>query len=226
MVFFHAALAKPGTKFPVFTGLNISHTLPVDRIFVADPSIYLDENLTLAWYAGSRVQPDLQDIILQIIMALTRTEAPIITFGASGGGFAALYFASRLPAAQAIPVNPQIDLARYVPGPVRKWLRLGWGLDPDSKGLDNIPAVTDSGSAYRCGSPTRVWYVQNTGDQNHMENHYAPFMKSLPQGHGVIPILIDAGAGHIPPRKEQLLTILQAAAEREPVPPSPKELNA
>lgn len=225
MVLFHAALAKPGTQFPVFTGVNITHNLPVNRIFVADPSIYLDEKLTLAWYAGSQVQPDLQDVISIVLASLTASNTSTITFGASGGGFAAMHYSSRLSCSMAIPVNPQIDLADYVPGPVRRWLRLGWNLDPDKEGLDAIPAVTDSGSAYRGGSSAKVWYVQNIGDSNHMNNHYLPFMKSLPDDHGVVPILIDAGVGHVPPKKVQLEAILRAAAEGEAFPPSSAELN-
>lgn len=222
---FHAALAKPGTSFPVFSGANISQSLPVDRVFVADPTLYIDDNLTLAWYAGSHVQPDLQDAIAQILMELTSHSSQTIAFGASGGGFAALYYASRLPSALAIPVNPQVDLARYSPGPVRKWLRLGWNSDADIGGLEEIPTVTDSGLAYRSGTPAKVWYVQNTGDQNHMKNHYGPFMKSLPWGHNVVPILVDAGAGHVPPQKRHLQNILRAASEGHTDPPSSEELD-
>lgn len=213
LVLFHAALARPTIDLPVFTGASISRTLSVNRVFVADPSLYIDDNLTLAWYAGSSKQWDLQHALSKILRALIPESNSVVTFGASGGGFAALYYASQFADALAIPINPQINLKHYSPRPVKKWLELGWGLEPNISNLDTISAVTDSGKAFREGSPANVWYVQNTGDKNHMDNHFRPFMDSLPAGHRVSPLLLDVGPGHVPPKKETLVEILGSAAE-------------
>ena len=225
MVFFHAAITKPNARLPMFTGTGISKNVRADRIFIADPSLYIDDGLNLSWYAGNYAQPDLQDVIAQILTALISPGRPVVTFGASGGGFAAMHFAARIPGALAVPVNPQVDLARYNSAPVKRWLRLGWGLDPETARLTDVPAETDSGRAYREGDMTRVWYVQNTGDANHMDNHFGPFMDSLPARHRISPVLIDGGAGHVPPPKESLTTLLSAAVQGAERPPSREQLT-
>lgn len=224
MVFFHAAVSQRFTQLPMFPGAGISQRLPVDRIFITDPSLYLDPDLTLAWFAGNQRQPDLQDVLTQILTALIPKGRPVVMFGGSGGGFAALHYAARVPDSTAVPVNPQVKIEDFAKPLVNKWLRLAWGLDTSHAVVADVPSETDAGRAYRDGSPSRVWYIQNVGDERHMRMHFAPFMNSLPSRHTVIPFLVDAGPGHIRPPKEVLKEVLAAAIAGEAEPPRPDSL--
>lgn len=220
LVLFQAALPEKIMRLPVFTASGITENLPVNRIFIADPSLYVDDRLSLAWYAGNSRQPDMQSVIPKIITALSAPSHTLVTFGASGGDFASLFYAPLSGGQTAIAVNPQVNLRNYVPAPVNRWIELGWGLDPKNSTLDDLPVEVDAGKPYLNGAETRVWYVQNTGDLNHMENHYLPFVDSLPASNTVSSLLIDAGPGHIPPAKEVLSKVLFAAASSDyPEPP-------
>ena len=42
-----------------------------------------------------------------------------------------------------------------------------------------------------------------------MEHHYAPFFDVLPEGHKVESHLVDAGEGHVPPKRALLGKILK-----------------
>lgn len=217
-VFFHAALTGGTYRHPVFTGVGISQGLPTNRVFIADPSLYIDDELMLAWYAGNQQQPRLQWAIRAIIKSLVPEGQRIVTFGSSGGGFAALYYAAHAPNGTAVPVNPQTNLARYLPSAVERYGRLAWGFETDA--LENMTAVTDLTRLYRDrNSTTKVFYVQNKNDGSHMKNHFGPFMACLPEGHHVHPVLADGKPGHNPPDRAIIRQTLSAAIEGADAPP-------
>lgn len=219
-VFFHAAITSPTTRLPMFTGGGISAAIPTNRVFIADPTLYVGETTKLAWFAGNQHQPDLQSVIVQILRALIPEEQRVVFFGASGGGYAALYYSTFFPGSTAIPVNPQTDIAAYLPAFITRWLTSAWGRDGEDD-LSTVPAVTSVVPMYAEPVANRVWYVQNPGDSFHVEGHYGPFMAALDPGNDVQPVLIDGGPGHVPPPKETLTELLAAAASGAIQPPRP-----
>lgn len=208
-VFFHAALTGKKYTFPFFSGAGISAGLPTNRIFIMDPSLYVSHDLSLAWFAGNHKQPRLQYAIRGILKHLAPPEQRMVTFGSSGGGYAALYYAANREGAVAVPVNPQTNLANYNRGAVARYARLGWNLSGDDA-LKKIPAVTDLTRIYRTPGK-QVLYVQNVNDRTHMQGHFEPFMRALPAGHDVRPVLVDGKVGHHPPPKHVLRDALASA---------------
>lgn len=164
----------------------------------------------LGWYAGNRKQPRLQWVVRAILNSLISEGQRMVTFGSSGGGFAAIYYAAHRNDAIAVPVNPPVDLKRYLPSAVARYGRLAWGLDDNP--LEAISAVTDLTRLYS-RSRTKVFYLQNKNDHSHMVNHYTPFMECLPEGHDVHSILVDGKIGHHPPDKATIKQTLNAAIE-------------
>src|SRR5699024_307996 len=222
-VFFHPAVSQ--AKFPVFIGGGISESLPTNRIFISDPSLYLDDELRLAWYARNHRQDKLQWAIRGMLRALIPTGQRVVMFGASGGGFAALYYAAHYPGAIAVPVNPQIDLANYGVGAVDRYGRLGWGLTGANL-VKKIPAVTDLRRLYRQDRDVRVFYLQNLNDRTHMSGHFEPLMKCLPGSHSVHPALFRGPEGHHPPAKEMTTAVLSAAIDGAETPPAALALHS
>ena len=211
-VFFHPAVVR--AKFPVFIGGGVSEKLPTNRIFISDPSLYLSEELRLAWYAGNYRQEKLQWALRGILKALIPSGQRVVMFGASGGGFASLYYAAHYPGAVAVPINPQTNLANYLRGAVDKYGHIGWRLS--GLGLaPRIPATTDLIQLYRRSRDVSVLYLQNRNDLTHMSGHFEPFMNALPDGHRVRPILVDGPRGHHPPEKEVTKAVLSAAITGE-----------
>ena len=217
-VFFHAALSSKRYQFPVFTGGGISEDMPTNRILITDPSIYVSDEIRLGWYAGNHLQPRLQWVIRSILKRLIPMHHHVVTFGPSGGGFAALYFASKFEGATAVPVNPQTNIAMYLPTEVNRYLQHAWNLR-DADRLNEVTAVTDLARIYRSGAPNRVFYMQNRLDQSHVERHFEPFMAMLPEDHEVYPVIIDGEPGHYPPPKENIAQVLRAAIEGKSSPP-------
>lgn len=64
--FFHGAIERHFT-LPVLSGLGISGAVNANRVFVSDPSLVLDEDLMLAWYAGNSQQPNLQEVLTVVL---------------------------------------------------------------------------------------------------------------------------------------------------------------
>lgn len=214
-VFFHAALTGKKYTYPVFTGAGVSAELPTNRIFIADPSLYLSDELFLGWYAGNHKQPRLQYVIRGILNHLVPAGQKMVTFGSSGGGFAALYYAAHRDNSVAVPVNPQTNLANYNRAAVERYARLAWGLS-GGQALKKIPAVTDLTRTYRAPGK-KAFYVQNTNDRTHMQGHYSPFMDALPAGHDVRPVLVEGKAGHHPPPKTVIREVLATAVDGAPL---------
>lgn len=221
-VFFHAALVSKDYKLPFFAGKGVSADLPTNRVFIADPTLYLDERLALGWYAGNYKQPRLQYAIRGILEHLISKDQRMVTFGASGGGFAALYYASCRDGAIAVPINPQTHLSRYKSG-FPKYARLAWGLAEDGA-ESHIPALTNVTTKYRTPGK-RVFYIQNQNDIGHIENHFKPFMAALPEDHLVNPVLFDGKPGHTPPPKSLSQGVLAAAISGAISPPRIENLD-
>lgn len=211
IVFFHAALGPNVKKIPVFLGRSFSQSIPANRLFIADPSLYLNVNLRLAWYAGNTKQPELQKTLVTMIQKITKGHR-VIYFGASGGGFAALQYSASHPGSLAIPVNPQTNIERYNAIFVKRWAKLCWNLEFNpSSSLQIDTAVTNLVSLYQTPRENHVLYVQNTGDTHHMQEHWIPFAEqSLPSNH-VVEAHHYVGEGHIPPPPHQLTDILTTA---------------
>lgn len=217
-LFFNAAITNPKLSYPFFSGAGISEDLPTNRIHIHDPSLYMDAKLKLAWYAGNRRQPDLQSVISQILRALVPEDHRVVTSGSSGGGFAALYYATKFRHATAVPVNPQTNVARYNPQIVARYAELAWGVT-GSDSVARIPAELDLGEIYSRQVPNRAWYVQNTGDIGHLAGHMQPFLDVVHEDNEVETILVDAGSGHVPPPKSLIIEVLAAAVQGADRPP-------
>lgn len=209
LVSFHAAMKPSKLTLPVFTGAGVSEKLPVNRLFVCDPSLYLHTGLTLGWFAGNSGQPRLQQAISAIIGALVTAPERTILFGASGGGFAAMHYATSLPGSLAVPINPQTSLARYNPAVLERYLKVAW----QGRKLDELGITHDLVQVYAAGADNAVRYVQNTGDASHMEEHHDPFMAALPAGHQVEQVLVDVGEGHVAPPRPMMTRLLAEAVE-------------
>ncbi|MGP9604651.1 hypothetical protein ACT3SY_17775 [Brachybacterium sp. AOP42-E1-35] len=217
LVVFNAALGSPNTVHPAFMGDNISADLDINRIFIADPTLYLDDTLAVAWYAGNRFQ-GLQQVIPRVIRKLAGPEQRVILFGPSGGGFAALYFASTLAGSLAIPVNPQTSIKAYGPKGSGMYAEAAFGFVGEDA-IDAVPVTTDLVELYSAPVDCRVWYVQNTGDRGHVINHMRPFLDRLDPSNSVQSVTLYAGDGHKAPPKDVLVRILRCAARGDTTPP-------
>lgn len=168
-------------KLPVFTGLNVTGDLDVSLVALSDPTLHLDADLRLAWFAGSarlRLQAILPAILARIAQALEATR--VMFFGGSGGGFAALHYAADFPDSLTVVWNPQTDLRRYNPSHVEEYGRAAFGWTNLSEARARLPEEVSS-SLLRVYAPRRdnmILYLQNNSD-GHVAGHMQPFLTGL-----------------------------------------------
>lgn len=214
--FFHGAI-EPHFTLPVLSGLGISGGLEANRVFVSDPSLTLDEDLMLAWYAGNYKQPDLQQSLVSVFRKILETlrSDRAVFFGGSGGGFASLYFASRFDNSLAVVFNPQTIIANYAERPVRdfteKAFHLPHGLELP---LNSLPShiITNICDIYKKPIYTTIIYMQNSNDSLHLQLHLAPFLEALHPENKLLLMNEPWREGHSPPPKKVLTRVLNLVA--------------
>jgi hypothetical protein len=215
-VMFNGAVTNRSTvKLPVFARWNWGKVLDGHVLSVCDPTLYLDDELTLGWFLGTR-QHDPMLMSLRIVDALQSKlgvePENTIFYGSSGGGFAAMRAASMRKVGRAIAVNPQTAVTRYY---TRHVDRIASLFDPGATAAQSSTryperwnAIHAIDEARRRGNDLRILYVQNLEDRNHHAKHFTPFCKhfginaeggedssrslfahlySYPDGHGVEP---------------------------------------
>lgn len=190
-VFFSAAVvAREGRPGPFLSGTGLATRAGFPALCLADPSLALDSDLGLAWYAGSgrsRTQ-DLLSAFLQTVAE--RFDCELLLIGGSGGGFAALYYGARLGQRASVLVwNPQTDLLKYYRPAVRAYLEACWPgpnwrsdevLAGASRYLMQAGIEHSTIDRYRAGpGPRRLLYLQNADDDFHINHHVGPLLACL-----------------------------------------------
>lgn len=203
LVTFTGAVSPKVDTVPVWSAYRSSEGLGVNRLFISDPTLAITKKLRLGWYAGNSLQPDLQNDVTRLIeYASQRTR--VVLFGPSAGGFTSLVQASRLPGSTALVSNPQTDIAIRPAFPSYK--QHAWGLPHDVA----HPFITNVVDVYRRPKRTQIVYLQNLGDEYHVEFHQRPFMDALHPGNKVTTVSPDLGPGHIGPDAESFNRLFRA----------------
>lgn len=210
IVVFHAAVDPAKTSLPVFIGMGMVEHVDANIVFISEPA--LDLGVPIGWYAGDESRPlqkDLSDVIRHIQNNLPAAEH-LAFFGASAGGFAALYYSNQFPESLAVVANPQTNILKYHPGPVEKYKEVCWSgkdLPPEKVSYDLV-------ELYAGRFDNFVVYLQNKDDDLHVSDHFSPWSKATKQFQDRWRVLIgDWGEGHAPVPAPLLTGILGFAAE-------------
>ncbi|WP_411732806.1 alpha/beta fold hydrolase [Paeniglutamicibacter sp.] len=215
---FHPAVTNEKVTRPYFVGAGVFRTLQAHKVYFADPTLELNDELKLAWFAGNSEQRSVQDDLTRIIEHLVRGLGAkhVILVGTSGGGFAALHYSARIPNSLAFVVNPQTDLLKYHRQHVMKYSKLAWNIHTFEKAHQVLPQRTTTSvvGQYAAGPENSVLYLQSATDQHHIEHHMTPLLQERASltdirvllGHGW-------GPGHHPAPKAMQIELLEAAVE-------------
>lgn len=192
LVTFSGTASAKVQHVPAWAGDGSSRGLGMNRVLISDPTIKLSTDLRLAWYGGSAQQPALQDEIATLLDDLHLESERMLLFGPSGGGFAALTQATLLPETTALVSNPQTDVTRYTRAAVDRYLTTAWQIharDEDTV----LPFRHEVVSLYAREGSSRTVYLQNAGDADHIEKHYAPFRREAHPGRRIEYLLPNLG---------------------------------
>ncbi len=192
LVGFSAAQRRHDIAAPIFSGLTLARSLGLPLIAVADPLVSANDSLALAWYAGGE---DWQGLPQRIAAALDHVaqalNLPLLLFGGSGGGFAALCVQQHLQTrADACIWNPQTSISRYhlplVAAYARRALPRALGAARQLTAPQIAQAFEAAGMQHDLTRVTlvgdrRLVLLQSESDRFHVDNHLVPFS----QAHGV-----------------------------------------
>lgn len=167
---------------PVFQRWSWASYFPGNCLYVSDPTLHLDDNIGLAWYAGTEdfdPLPAIADVVREICLQLEINAGQVFTYGSSGGGFAALRMGEFLPHSGAVAVNPQIIVTDYEMKSPDRYLNLCFSGRSRATAIRefedrlSILSHTDRLRSQRC------IYIQNTLDAHHYEHHFVPFCAKM-----------------------------------------------
>lgn len=216
IVLFHAAIDPAKTSLPVFIGRQMVEGIDANLVYISDPS--LDRGASIGWFTGDESRPFQEDLTscLTHIFASFHSDAPAqevgqktIFFGASAGGFAALYFSRRFPGSLAVVSNPQTHIGRYLEPQVKAYRKKCWS----SRKLSETTMTFDLVTEYGKGFENYVAYLQNEDDELHYTQHYLPWSQAVTERPQQWRLLLgDWGEGHAPAPQMLLTGILGYAA--------------
>lgn len=141
-------------------------------ISISDPGISVEDGINLNWYLDNFISLDKPVVrFLDIIMSENSVQpSDLVFYGSSGGGYAALMFASIYPGSSAISINPQENPAAYFSTYVDKWMcSNSWG--------GNSIGVVDF---FKNNSLVPNFILkQNVKDKFHYLNHYSKIVEDF-----------------------------------------------
>lgn len=188
IVTFHGALDREKFEIPRFERARSTEEFNASCLYWADPSLWLDSELALAWYTGTE-HLDLSALLANLSTEVARSIGAqrIIFTGSSGGGFAALQASAQVPGSTALVFNPQTAIFRYWSQAQRKYLSVcapsvlpANPEDMDFKS-DWSETLDDRYSAvrrYATETESHVVYWTNVNDWHH-EKHFQPFRAAI-----------------------------------------------
>lgn len=186
---------------PSFSFSGIAESLKTPLIAIHDPSLMLDDKLTLGWYLGNKYCLDYVNLIAGFLNAFQQSSKKKLIFsGGSGGGFAALNFANKMSdksASMALVWNPQIILKNYNKKAVRKYIE---------SCFEKSGNMIDSKVSF-CGAKSII--LMDGHDSVHLRLHLRDYLKSQGPpvrnkhyyiyGDSTSVLVGDWGEGHTPP---------------------------
>ncbi|WP_409141978.1 hypothetical protein [Cellulosimicrobium sp. RS] len=206
LVIFNGAGYPSDLKRPGFsvTGVidRLSKDIPVNALFVHDPTLYLDMGLSLAWYGGGVGLPTQTILPRAIDHLLCRTSTRRLAFfGVSGGGYAALQVSHEFPGSVAIACIPQVVLPEYEDWAIERYYESCWGISKKDfrarSGLARAAFVEDLRRVYSLDVANFPILLLNSTDRHHIDVHAARFVEARSAS---TPVLVRSwGDGHVGP---------------------------
>lgn len=219
VVCFNGAGAPAGGARPGFNGTSMFNSWKnanrANFLFLHDATIYAHDNLSLAWYSGSR-DFDYQEQLEPIIRKFVGLNRPrhLIFFGVSGGGYAALKFSASFPGSITVAGNPQTNIDQYVDWAKNKYYKNCWPDPNDPQSIDTSGLRRDLVPIYRAGTRNFAYCLVNVDDAHHVDDHLIPLIEASHRHLNVRTLLRHWGTGHTASPPQFFLEFLDELVRR------------
>lgn len=167
---------------PVFQRWTWSKYFPGHCVYFSDPVLHLNPRIGLGWYSGTKESDTLAKIarIVSEIASHFKVDATnIVSYGSSGGGFAALRFTSLMGQGISICINPQITTYKYLPRHFNKYVEVCYPGMIAKEVIEKYQSRLNLIVLWEKMRSQRIIYIQNLNDIHHVEEHYKPFCASI-----------------------------------------------
>jgi hypothetical protein len=181
-VMFHTAIDRKSTNVPHYSPF-LTQLKNVTQVSVSDPSLLVTD-LSVSWYTGHDGF-ETQSLLVEILRSIVSKGnfQRTVFFGASSGGFAALYFSSFFPGSVAVVLQPQTDLIKYTGRNLDKYsLTLRPSLNTPEQWAEK--ACTNLSKVYLPSMGNSIVYIQSAGDYEHLRIHALPFLSNIANTQG------------------------------------------
>lgn len=214
-VLFCGAADRKKIDPPVFQRWKWADRFPGHVLYVSDPALKLSKGLGLAWYIGTKetdYMPFIKETILELAEYLKLSERQVVSYGSSGGGFAALRLLDFMPQMTAVAINPQIKIAKYNRHLVNLYLKTCQESQVDDFDFEKNARRFDLAAIPRSDN-SRMIICQNVRDEFHYHNHFKDYCATLgiSSEHSVSTtnvhtILFEDDGGHVRAETSELFT--------------------
>lgn len=230
LVVFHGALSPRQRTIPYLQGEGISSSANVNLVACSDPA--LDRGaLSCGWFLGDKgfgkLKPFLAPIIDYCLKQLN-TQKTII-FGGSGGGYAAINFATAFPGSTVLAMNPRLNLDNPPKSTLDQYLDICHGVNtktPMQRVKREFLEVNLADTLNR-KQEFDLLILQNRNDSRFLNNQMIPFLRDLDNLDRVWLSLFDGAPGHAPVPREEIGRIVKLIAKESlSLPSAEKYLSA
>lgn len=213
VVHLHGTIDRARYRLPRFERLRTLAALDANLLLLADSTLTLEPSLATAWYVGDPETPltARYAALIRRVMDEWDIDTTVIA-GASAGGFASLALAPQVPDALAIAFSPQTRLRRRPTArPFRQFVYNRFGGWDGIEARPELRERVDLNALYRAMPGGHAWFVQNSGDLEHLEQHAAPFV----QEHGERVSYVEEYhcPGHNPPSAHRVVEWVRRGLE-------------
>lgn len=180
----NGAVNRKTAELPVFARWNWHGIFNSSILAISDPTLYLDDNLPIGWFAGTKYQKIsafVADAILKVASLLDIPPNRIIFWGSSAGGYASILLAAQIDGASFISANGQTQIINYYKSHIEHFRKQ---FDASSTAKELAEKYPEQWSiifalqkSYNENKRTNGVIVQNTADLQHYNRHYTPFCK-------------------------------------------------
>lgn len=227
VVTLHGATDRAKTKLPRFERVRTMGTYEVSGMYFADPALWRNDRIQLAWYTGWSGVNGHQMIADWSLAAARAVGASRIIFtGSSGGGFAALQVSALVPGSLCLTFNPQTSVYGYLVngtlwGAQRTYQEVVWpgfALNGVNENEDWTAALDDRLSPLRRYSKPLDNYVLFVINRNefHYQDHYFPWLAAAARGGNLSQVRAVEYAGgtvHNPPTHDVFIKGIEQALD-------------
>ncbi|MGL6298351.1 MAG: hypothetical protein ACRC1M_04200 [Methanobacteriaceae archaeon] len=206
---------------PIFNRFSWNNEFEESVIYYNDPTLYLDDEITVGWGVGTDKEYYLETIAIilnKIIKKLELNKNNVLFYSSSGGGFKSIQLATLIKGPIALVNNPQLILKNFSPWHFNNMKRACFNDMAEEEIIKNYNYRLNVLEMFKKEDyvPKIIYYV-NSGSSDDIENQLIPFIKELKKLNFAkneisIHIYRDEEVGHSPLNKEDSIKIIKKAS--------------